>query len=368
MTKKNNNLSKVFEGANVQIIVDENNEPLFELYSTGEALGYVRTDVKNGVAYRRIRKDRIDKIVENAEISTFAHDGRKYLTESQLYDFMFEAHTDKCKPFRKWVTNEVLPTIRKTGCYITESAVEESIDYQSKYGIRRIRKTFNESTDERSTYEEFVELSKVEYKAGRVTGEDRIKTAKIIIDTLEQKVADNISDMRGSELLAIQELLTDINKDLRILSNRRNGGRLAAKTKEINLLEDEVNYSTSDYYCIKRHAYTCNRMNIYNEQLKREVNTAGYKKWKENLNLSDFLPETYPDVDFSKDLKITLLFSYKKEFDLDNLQKTIIDSVQEFYSFDDNNIKEIKSRWLETVETYEDGCIWVRIENFEDNR
>lgn len=241
-------------------------------------------------------------------------------------------------------------------------------DYQSKYGLRRIRKTFTESIDPRKTYEEYLELSKAEYKSKRISGEDRIKASKIIIDSLEQKVADNISDMRGSELLAIQELLTDINKDLRILSNRRNGGRLAAKTKEINLLEDEVNYSTSDYYCIKRHAYTCNRMNIYNEQLKREVNTAGYKKWKENLNLSDFLPETYPDVDFSKDLKITLLFSYKKEFDLDNLQKTIIDSVQEFYSFDDNNIKEIKSRWLETVETYEDGCIWVRIENFEDNR
>ena len=241
-------------------------------------------------------------------------------------------------------------------------------DYQSKYGIRRIRKTFNESTDPRKTYEEYIELSKAESKAKRITSEDRIKTSKIIIDTLEQKVADNVSNMRGSELLAIQELLTDINKDLRILSNRRNGGLLAAKTKEINGLEDEINYSTSDYYCIKRHAYTCNRMNTYNEQLKREVNTTGYKKWKENLNLSDFLPETYPDVDFSKDLKITLLFSYKKEFDLDNLQKTIIDSIQEFYSFDDNNIKEIKSRWLETVETYEDGCIWIRIENFEDNR
>lgn len=359
-----NKLITVFENTNVQITVDDNNELLFELYSTGAALGYVTA--AKGKNYPH--KTRIDRIVENAEISTVVRGVQQYLTESQLYDFMFEAHTDKCKPFRKWVTNEVLPTIRKTGCYITESAEEESVDYQTKYGMNRIRRTFNESTDPRETYEEFIELSKAEIKARRVTTEDRIKACKIIIDTLEVKVADNISTMRGSELLAIQELLTDINKDLRVFCNKRNGGLLAAKTKEINGLEDEINYSTSDYYCIKRHAYTCNRMNTYNEQLKREVNTTGYKKWKENLNLSDFLPETYPDVDFSKDLKITLLFSYKKEFDLDNLQKTIIDSIQEFYSFDDNNIKEIKSRWLETVETYEDGCIWIRIENFEDNR
>lgn len=361
-----NKLITVFENTNVQIIVDENNEPLFELYSTGKALGYCRWNGKRTSCTPQ--KDRIDRVVENAEISTVSQGVKKYLTESQLYDFMLEAHTDKCKPFRKWVTNEVLPTIRKTGCYIGPSASTESIDYQTKYGMNRIRRTFNESTDPRETYEEFIELSKAEIKARRVTTEDRIKACKIIIDTLEVKVADNISTMRGSELLAIQELLTDINKDLRVFCNKRNGGLLAAKTKEINGLEDEINYSTSDYYCIKRHAYTCNRMNTYNEQLKREVNTTGYKKWKENLNLSDFLPETYPDVDFSKDLKITLLFSYKKEFDLDNLQKTIIDSIQEFYSFDDNNIKEIKSRWLETVETYEDGCIWIRIENFEDNR
>lgn len=103
-----------FEKINVNIITVDN-QPLFELYSTGMALGHVKYNSK-GKAYPR--RDRIDATVKNAEISTCVRSGHKYLTESQLYDFMLEAGTNKCKSFKKWVTNEVLPQIRETGGYI----------------------------------------------------------------------------------------------------------------------------------------------------------------------------------------------------------------------------------------------------------
>lgn len=113
--KEENNLPvvKVFEGHNVDII-QVNGEILFEIYSTGMALGYITN--ANNKQYPH--KTRIDKIIENAEIKPFVHSVQKYFTESQLYDFMLEAKTDKCKSFRKWVTTEVLPTIRKTGGYV----------------------------------------------------------------------------------------------------------------------------------------------------------------------------------------------------------------------------------------------------------
>lgn len=117
-TDNSNALSKIFEGTPVEIITDKNGEPLFELYSTGMALGYVN---KNSMGKIYPHKSRIDKVVENAEIIGCVHGVHKYLTESQLYDFMFEAKTDKCKSFRKWVTNEVLPTIRKTGGYVNNT-------------------------------------------------------------------------------------------------------------------------------------------------------------------------------------------------------------------------------------------------------
>lgn len=47
------------------------------------------------------------------------------LTEPQAYRLLLRGHAPQSEAFRKWVTEEVLPTIRKTGRYdITESTTE----------------------------------------------------------------------------------------------------------------------------------------------------------------------------------------------------------------------------------------------------
>ena len=51
----------------------------------------------------------------------------RYHRAEQLYDFMLEAHTDKCKKFKKWITHEVLPQIRKTGEYKNTSTKDKYI-------------------------------------------------------------------------------------------------------------------------------------------------------------------------------------------------------------------------------------------------
>jgi len=116
----NNIVLKEFENNQVEIVVKDN-EPLFELYSTGMALGYARP---NSIGKLYPRKDRIDSIVKNADIELCDLDGHTYLTEDMLYDFMLESRTEKCKKFRKWVTKEVLPDIRKHGMYATENTIE----------------------------------------------------------------------------------------------------------------------------------------------------------------------------------------------------------------------------------------------------
>lgn len=115
-----------FEELSVEIIT-ENNELLFEVYSTGMALGHVK---RNVVGNLYPRKERIDENLKNAEITPCVHNGHKYITESQLYDFMLEARTDKCRKFRKWVTNEVLPSIRKTGIYTVPTIPTPQPEYK----------------------------------------------------------------------------------------------------------------------------------------------------------------------------------------------------------------------------------------------
>lgn len=97
-------------------IIEENGEPLFEIYSTGMALGQIKKNAK-GMIYPR--KERIEENLKNADIQPCVRNGHKYISESQLYDLMLEVKTDRVKPFRKWVTSEVLPTIRKTGGYVS---------------------------------------------------------------------------------------------------------------------------------------------------------------------------------------------------------------------------------------------------------
>lgn len=86
---------------------------MFELYSVGAAIGQVK--IAKGKVYPR--KDRIDENVKNAEIKPVLYNAKTYITESQLYDLMLEARTDKCRAFRKWLTNEVLPELNHTGSY-----------------------------------------------------------------------------------------------------------------------------------------------------------------------------------------------------------------------------------------------------------
>ena len=106
-----------FEDNTVEIIV-ENDEPLFEVYSTGMALGQSVT--AKGNIYPN--KKRIEQNLISAEIQPVLRNAKLFMTESQLYDLMLEMKTDKVKPFRKWVTTKVLPTIRKTGGYVSNSA------------------------------------------------------------------------------------------------------------------------------------------------------------------------------------------------------------------------------------------------------
>ena len=105
----------IFEGMQVEII-EINGEPYFEIYSTGMALGQVKF---NSVGKAYPRKDRIDENIQSAGISVCVRNGHSYISEEQLYDLMLEMKTDKVKPFRKWVTSKVLPSIRKTGSYST---------------------------------------------------------------------------------------------------------------------------------------------------------------------------------------------------------------------------------------------------------
>ena len=111
----------------------ENKIKIFE----NEEFGKVRTVVKNGEPWwilkdicrvlemkansagevaKRLDKDEYDSIGLTDSL------GRKQKTyavnESGLYSILVRSDKPKAKPFRKWITSEVIPTIRRTGGYV----------------------------------------------------------------------------------------------------------------------------------------------------------------------------------------------------------------------------------------------------------
>ena len=56
-------------------------------------------------------------IEEYNRVNAYGDKGRGFINEGALYQLIFRSRKKTAKEFKKWVTHEVLPSIRKTGKY-----------------------------------------------------------------------------------------------------------------------------------------------------------------------------------------------------------------------------------------------------------
>lgn len=115
---KKNNLM-IFEEHNVEVF-ELNGQVLFNPYHVGECLELAESSVRNYLA--KMNNKQAIKVknsdVLNKDIRKLNNAGEKFLTESGVYKLVFKSHKPNAEDFTDWVTDEVLPTIRKTGGYI----------------------------------------------------------------------------------------------------------------------------------------------------------------------------------------------------------------------------------------------------------
>ena len=107
-----------FEGNKVRtVLIDD--EPYFVGKDVAEILGY-----KRQVKAINDHVEPEDKREDIVNISQSSQSGRAELTllitEAGIYDLIFNSQLDSARRFKRWVTSEVLPTIRKHGMYATE--------------------------------------------------------------------------------------------------------------------------------------------------------------------------------------------------------------------------------------------------------
>ncbi|MDQ0299685.1 anti-repressor protein [Salibacterium salarium] len=126
----------------------------FNLMNVAWSLGYTRES--KGTHY--LRYDRINNVIKKLDITTVDHDGQLFIDESGLYDFIFEAGTEKARDFRKWVTAEVLPSIRKHGAYMTPEKIEETL--MNPDTIIKLATNLKEEQEKRQAVEHQLRLDK----------------------------------------------------------------------------------------------------------------------------------------------------------------------------------------------------------------
>lgn len=106
-----------FSGQEVRTITIDN-EPWFVAKDVSDILGYDQT---SNMLKRIDEEDFMSSKLDGMNMKS------TLINESGLYSAIIGSKKPEAKQFKRWVTSEVLPTIRKYGAYMTDSKLEEAL-------------------------------------------------------------------------------------------------------------------------------------------------------------------------------------------------------------------------------------------------
>ena len=158
---------KIFESpefGRIRTVSDERGEPWFCLADVCKVLGLKQ----NGVVMR----------LEKGVISTEPLSTRggtqmaNFVSEDGLYDVILDSRKPSARAFRKWVTSEVLPQIRRTGGYVPLEEQDDEKTILAK-AVRILNRTLEQKDVLLRRKEELIEEQrpKVEFADALTTGD-----------------------------------------------------------------------------------------------------------------------------------------------------------------------------------------------------
>jgi prophage antirepressor-like protein len=176
-----------FENSTIQVIIDNYDKLWFRANDLANSLGYL--DVKDAIKKHVDKNNKIQlkKIEHNSNIK--GHPQTSYINESGMYKLILTSKLPKAKRFNNWITNEVLPSIRKFGFYKLKKEKEEEI-HNLMEKLNFIQKE-NENMKKELKKEKYPDgglIYAIDYSDGekeiyRIGMTSNIKTRKKIYDT-----------------------------------------------------------------------------------------------------------------------------------------------------------------------------------------
>lgn len=108
-----------FDGYAVRTVIDEDSEVWFVAKDVADILGYAKTNNMT---------ERLDDEEKRTLYIAASQNNQTLINESGLYNAVMGSQKEEAKRFKRWVTSEVLPSIRKTGGYsLTPKTYSEAL-------------------------------------------------------------------------------------------------------------------------------------------------------------------------------------------------------------------------------------------------
>lgn len=197
---------------NIQIF---NNEELgtIRIMGTPDAPLFCLGDVCKMLGLRQghVRERLDDGVVSTEPIldSLGREQVANFVTEDGLYDVILDSRKSEAKRFRKWVTSEVLPTIRKHGAYMTKDALERAIAEPDF--LIQLATTLKEE------------------KAKRLEAEQQCEVQKQIIGEMEKKVSYLDLILSSTSTMTITQIAQDYGMSGQRMNKLLHGLRIQYK-------------------------------------------------------------------------------------------------------------------------------------------
>ena len=217
------NKMQIFENAEFGQMrtVKVNGEIYFIAKDVAEILGYIDT-------YGAVRKhvDEEDKLVCQIDSAGQKRDVT-IINESGLYSLILSSKLPNAKKFKRWVTSEVLPSIRKHGAYMTPATIENIIA-NPDFGIELLMNLKSER-EKRIAAEKTIEEQKP-----KVLFSDAVETShtSILVGDLAKLLKQN-----GVEIGANRLFKWLRNNGYLIKGERADKNMPTQKSMEMNLFE-----------------------------------------------------------------------------------------------------------------------------------
>lgn len=171
--------------------VEKDGEPWFVGKDVAAVLGYA-----NASKAIQDHVDAEDKL-NNDSLLSLGQRGGWLINESGLYSLILSSKLPNAKKFKRWVTSEVLPSIRKHGAYMTDQTLEQALT--SPDFLIQLATQLKEEKEQRKQLE-----AKVEQDKPKVLFADSVSASKssILVGELAKILKQNGVDTGQFRLFA----------------------------------------------------------------------------------------------------------------------------------------------------------------------